>query len=336
MNSLTIYSVVTTQIEISTIHKALPLIDPPAPIRVVIVDNTLGLLNIQSDEYEKIDIIFNPEKLSLNANIQKVVHLCTSSYFMRVDSDDILVNLELINNPPAIPPFTKASVITCDYQLIPASNSTGKSKARILSASNVGFSYELLGAGVIASRYALDYSLKLSSGLLGQDNFALWLSALSFGRNYLDKGTHTYRYINSSYSLSSDTTRIISERKKLLACRSSELSKTRPILAIVKHSSGHKRTKKSAQSLFNRLFGVDLFVIMPTFHTLPWIPRLVSIRILGLITPSRKELYDIIISTDASLLILTNYSRTLYNNERICRTTMMSRGSLSGAMIVGI
>ena len=188
MLKLVIFTVCSSSVEQSRVKQSLNNLRIGNNCLFVVVNNFR--IPFRRDEClsNRIVIHENGCQLNLNQSIGQVFRLLNSSYYIRIDPDDINYNVDILWDE--LPLSRQFDLLTCHYSLDYGDHKLPQS----LSAELMGSIYEPLGAGVVISRRLLYQSLMISKGLAGQDNYALWLALYILENGCLLAGSHKYIY----------------------------------------------------------------------------------------------------------------------------------------------
>jgi len=328
---LTIYTVVTSAEEVDAFTDVYRQIQIPQGNTFVAVDNTAKGLLLGMAEDRRISILQNRNILSLNANIKLVYENTFSYYYMRIDSDDIRDNLHLLQY--GISPAEDADIITCHYDVI-----TGdRDASHHLCSHHVGYLHEPLGSGLIVRRQLFQKMIELTAGLIGQDNFSLWLAYFA-NSSTIRAGDHRYIYkLDNLYSMSTNTSRIKAERSTLLSSLASVAKGATHCLVLSGNKSAIRKLNIGSFSrLVHRVFGITLFFSFGRSPASLLKIRFCRVSVLQAQSNSSiKEITSFVALSECRLLVISKYRRSFRNYARIASALHQAGRSLQGVMILG-
>ena len=203
--STIIYSIISSDKEFISYKKNYGSLIVPKDHKLILIDNRSDKSNVL--DIKSVMIVKNKEKISLVNNIKLLLLKFNDEFFIRLDPDDFCDN----DYVEKVSFFAKAGFIVSGNIVVKYPND----ESFILNKANGQYlNYEILGAGVVLHRKIILESLSISYNLFGQDNFAIWLVAKEQKISFLNIDSNYFYMQNNQISMSSNSTRIVSERLK--------------------------------------------------------------------------------------------------------------------------
>ena len=329
---LVIYAICSNYKELNHVASFLPHIDTHFSQHFILLNNTGLPFKVEDYWRPRVLMLFTDICLPLNQCISHIYYHAISDYYIRIDPDDFSYNVNSLWSKLCDLP--KFDLLSCSYTL----QICGLHGSTVLSSQYVGSIYEPLGAGIVVSRRLLCQSLKLSKGLVGQDNYAIWLSLPLLKNGVFLPGTHDYIYrLDNTDSMSSKTSRILTEKSILL----SRLSKHNSFLCIclVKNksqSSFEPDPLHAINFLLKRFFKLSLHCSIVFSNGLPFRVHFCYVRRLyPMVSITPAELLLLVVHLRCYYLVLTRFKRSLSINDRIVRLLKLRVALRLGARVVG-
>ena len=211
MNTL-VYLIASNPSELESLITYLPSLYVPEDVQLLVVLN--GIEEIV-DDFESLSLVVRHSKrLFLNEVICSLLTLYTFDHYMRLDPDDLKLNLDFLRG------YTfSSSLVIPSYLLL-----DGNRSYSLNSDNGLFHTFEILAAGVLIPHKMLSRLMPYLIHCKGQDNFALWLLSLNTSCTIsFDSAVYSY-YLSNSSSMSRQLARIVDDRDKLIQLFSSNYS----------------------------------------------------------------------------------------------------------------
>lgn len=200
-----VYFIASSHNEFNELTRYIPSLYTPKTVQLLIV---LNGINVSSSFLSSYSLVSHfPVKKSLNSVICWIVSHYEYQNYMRLDPDDLGLNLNYLNAFP----INSYDVVFPSYNLLNDNHSY-----LLLQANGLYDYYETLAAGTLIPYPILIALVPFLSCCKGQDNFILWLYCLSCSKPFIFADA-TYSYVlTNTDSMSMQTARIVSERYIIL------------------------------------------------------------------------------------------------------------------------
>ena len=250
--STIIYSIISSDKEFISYKKNYGSLIVPKDHKLILIDNRSDKSNVL--DIKSVMIVKNKEKISLVNNIKLLLLKFNDEFFIRLDPDDFCDN----DYVEKVSFFAKAGFIVSGNIVVKYPND----ESFILNKANGQYlNYEILGAGVVLHRKIILESLSISNNLFGQDNFAIWLVAKEQKISFLNIDSNYFYMQNNQISMSSNSTRIVSERLKLIRRK----YKPKAIISIFYLRSIFSKNKHFQIFSKHKVFSIKIFKFIFSF-----------------------------------------------------------------------
>jgi len=207
-----VYLIASSASELDSLNTYLPSLYLPKDVQLLVVLN--GIEKTLNDFDSLSFVISHSKRLFLNEVICSMLTLYTYDNYMRLDPDDLKLNLDFLRG------YTLSSSLVIPSYLLLDDN-----RSYSLNFENGLFHrFEILAAGVLIPHKVLSMLKPYLIHCKGQDNFALWLLSLNTSCTItFDSSVYSY-YLSNSSSMSRQLSRILDDRYKLIELFASNYS----------------------------------------------------------------------------------------------------------------